>query len=147
MWIGSTRQPDQALIETVFARHAPWARLCWDSELSEPSRTGDIVVEVRTHPSEFSFIVDTIILDKDCDAYELALLIARDLSIALACSTICDGTRHGPTRAPFWCVVWTEGAAFLADDCDSLFAEYYEGCSQDEMQAWGPVKRVRSIEI
>lgn len=146
MWIGSTRPPDRTSIETVFSRHAPWARLCWDSELSEQSRAGDIVIEVRTHPSEFAFIVDTIIL-KDCDAYELGLLIARDLSIALACSTICDGTRHGPTRAPFWCVVWTEGAAFLGDDCESLFAEYYEGCSQEEMQAWGPVKRVRPIDI
>ena len=44
--------------------------------------------------------------------------LAGWLSVELQCRTVCDGSDHVDDDAPFWCVLWDRGRAFLADDAE-----------------------------
>ena len=69
---------------------------------------------------------------------ELVMIeLARRFSEAFSCRAICDGSRYGDSSSPCWCLVWDAGRSYLADDCDTLFADG-EG---------GSVKIVREIHI
>lgn len=148
MWIGLSIEPGRETVETAFARHAPGLKLHWGEWLD--SGHDEAAVTLQTNPSEFPFRLD-VWLPAGFDAYDTGLKIAGELSRALACSTICDGTRHGPTRAPFWSIVWVEGQAFLADDCNTVFVDYNHQAddeADDEPRTpLGPVKIVGPLPI
>lgn len=61
--------------------------------------------------------------------------LARQLSIHFSCRVVCDGTGFGDDDSPYWAIVWDCGAAFLANDCGTTYADG-EG---------GPVKLVRPL--
>jgi hypothetical protein len=84
--------------------------------------------------SESPLVLEVSIPDRDPNEdYEEQIRLAKFLSSRLGCRTICDGSGHGPSIAPFWSIVWEDGIAYLADDC--------------ETGRGGPVYIVRPIEI
>lgn len=149
MYVGLSKPADRAAVEAAFARHAPDARLQWGEPAWErlgENDAADVFLTVRSNPSEFPFRLDIHDLSGR-DVYELGLQLARELSIALQCSTVCDGTLHGPSQAPGWCIVWIEGRAFLGDDYGSVFFDHSDDDSEDERSRLGPVKLIRPLDL
>lgn len=149
MYVGLSKPPNRAAVDAAFARHAPDARLQWGEPAWErlgENDAADVFLTVQSNPSEFPFRLDIHDLSGR-DAYELGLQLARELSIALRCSTVCDGTRHGPSQAPGWCIVWIEGRAFLGDDYGSVFFDHSDDDSDAERSRLGPVKLIRPLDL
>jgi hypothetical protein len=63
--------------------------------------------------------------------------LARKFSDTFCCRAICDGSGYGDDTSPFWDIIWDKGKSFLADDCNTLFAD----------QTSGAVKIVREISL
>ena len=143
MWIGLSKFPETESVIAAFASNAPGVTVRWGDLLEDDYHDGVLLVLVQ-NPSEFPFRIDAYRLC-ELDEYDLGLVIARDLSILLDCSTICDGSRHGPTAAPYWSIVWQQGKAFLADDCNSVFVDGSCDVSESERQSLGPVKTIGPI--
>jgi len=120
-WVGLSKKVDIALIE-------------------ESLQMGLNSDSVRENKSEFPLVID---LNYKCSngyqCYRKNLHFAKELSILLKCKTICGGDGSYPgDNNPFWCVIWDNGRAYLADDCDSVFGGDEDG---------GEVKIVRRIHI
>jgi len=145
MYIGLSKLPSRDAVEQAFARHVPGARLWWGS-LTDAEFDGDFALTIDPNASEFSSMLNVWVLSGQ-DGYALGLRIARELSVALDCSTICDGSLHGTDRSPYWSIVWQRGIPFLADDCDTLFADGAGDISPEERQKLGPVRLVSPLTI
>lgn len=91
---------------------------------------GSINAILHSNPSEFPLILDVYPEPPRGPPW-----LARFLSERLSCRTICDGSEHGDSAAPYWSIVWDRGVAWLADDCHTMFADG-EG---------GPVRLVRRL--
>jgi hypothetical protein len=54
------------------------------------------------------------------EVYGYQLQLAQQISQTLQCCTLCDGSLHGDSNAPFWSIIWDCGVPWLADDsaCD-----------------------------
>ena len=101
-------------------------------------REGSINGILAINSSEFPTLLDVFPDPLEPRAvYREQLQLARFLSERLLCRTICDGSEHGDSAAPYWSIVWDGGIAWLADDCGSEYADG-EG---------GPVRLVRRLEI
>ncbi len=59
----------------------------------------------------------------DEDAVAVGVVLARRFATALGCRSLSDGTGFGEYPAPYWDVIWMDGASFLADDCNTAFAD------------------------
>lgn len=136
-YIGLSVEPSREAIAAAFARHAPLARLRWCD--IDDDRAPAIFLELNRNASEFPFMLNTM----NCsgyDCYRLGLDVARELSIALRCRCVCDGSWHGPRPTPYWCVVWIEGQGYLGDDAGTLFADDSTGLSAQERAELRPIK-------
>lgn len=136
-YVGLSVEPGREAVAQAFAVHAPGARLRW-GEIDDDC-AGAVFLQVRRNASEFPFALHATNLAGG-DDYALGLEIARALSLALRCRTVCDGTRHGPTSGPGWCVVWIEGRAFLGDDYGSLFFDDSPELSAGERAKLGAIR-------
>ncbi|QQQ03269.1 hypothetical protein [Lysobacter enzymogenes] len=143
-YIGLSAQPRPDAVAAAFAAHAPQARLRWGE--FDDDCAGVVFVQLHRNASEFPFALHATNLAGG-DDYELGLAIARTLSLALDCRSVCDGTRHGPTRAPGWCVVWDRGQAYLGDDYHSLFYDDSPDLSADERAQLGPIRILHRLEL
>ena len=96
----------------------------------------DVAVSIHDNPSEYPCGLSVLVALID-EAGSAAWLreLARQLSIKFACRVICDGSEFGDDNSPFWSIVWDAGDAYLADDCNTIFADG-EG---------GPVKIMRRL--
>lgn len=143
-YIGLSAHPRRDAVDAAFARHAPGARLrwCpWDEDCADT-----IFLEIDTNSSEFGFVLNA----QDYagyDDYRLGLEIARDLSLALSCNTVCDGTDAGPSPSPGWCVVWVQGRPFLGDDYGSLFFDDSPELTAAERAQLGPIRILGPLEL
>jgi hypothetical protein len=70
------------------------------------------------------------------EIYALQLQLAQRISQSLQCCTLCDGSLHGDTDAPFWSIIWDCGVPWLADDRD---------CDPSEGEP-GLIRRVRRLD-
>ncbi|HHS99812.1 MAG TPA: hypothetical protein ENK73_03055 [Thiomicrospira sp.] len=120
-WVGLSKKVDIVLIE----------------ESLQMSLNSD---SVRENKSEFPFVID-LGYNKCSNGYQCYrknLHFAKELSLLLGCKTICDGSYHGDDNSPFWCIIWDNGRAYLADDCGSVFGGTEDG---------GEVEIVRRVHI
>ncbi|QNK66593.1 hypothetical protein [Variovorax sp. PAMC26660] len=147
MWIGLSREPSRESVERALARHLPGVSVWW-GDLADPEFRGDITLAIEPNPSEFPFVINGwAIGGRDRYQYELGLRLARELCVDLDCSTICDGSHHGPTKSPYWSIVWQQGIPYLADDCRTLFADCQDDMLLEERQQLGPVRLLHVIEV
>ena len=103
MWVGLSKKIDINLIEEALQM-----RVNKD--------------DIQENKSEFPLVVSfNYKASNDYRLYSKNLRLAKKLSLLLACKTICDGSYHGENDSPFWCIIWINGKAYLADDCDSVF--------------------------
>ncbi len=89
-----------------------------------PNLDFDVHVSIELNASEFPLglcILVAMRSGRDMEAWLGG--VARALSNHFDARSICDGTRYGDSRAPYWSLIWDQGVAYLADDCDSLFAD------------------------
>ena len=70
--------------------------------------------------------------------------LARRFAEAFSCRTICDGSGYGDSSAPFWSIIWDEGSAYLADDCNTVFADGEGGAVRVVREIQLPVSRLDS---
>ncbi|ROU05705.1 hypothetical protein [Lysobacter enzymogenes] len=143
-YIGLSAEPRPDAVAAAFAAHAPQARLRWGE--FDDDCAGVVFVELHRNASEFPFALHATNLAGG-DDYALGLAIARTLSLALDCRSVCDGTRHGPGAYPGWCIVWIEGQAWLGDDYYSLFYDDSPELSADERAQLGPIKLLHRLEL
>ncbi|BAV97438.1 hypothetical protein [Lysobacter enzymogenes] len=143
-YVGLSLEPGRQDVAAAFAAHAPHARLRW-GELDDDC-AGVVFLRIERNASEFGFVLSATNLAGG-DDYELGLAIARTLSLALRCRSVCDGTRHGPDASPGWCVVWIEGEPWLGDDYSSLFYDDSPELSAEERAGLGPIKILHRLEL
>ncbi|WP_394540933.1 hypothetical protein PRJ39_10775 [Lysobacter enzymogenes] len=143
-YVGLSVQPGREDVAAAFAAHAPQARLRWGA--LDDDCAGAVFLELHRNASEFPFALHATNLAGG-DDYELGLAIARTLSLALRCRSVCDGTRHGPGRAPGWCVVWDQGRAYLGDDYNSLFYDDSPELSAEQRAQLGPVRLLHQLDL
>ncbi|MFK3647709.1 hypothetical protein ACI2IY_04650 [Lysobacter enzymogenes] len=143
-YVGLSAEPGRDAVAAAFAAHAPAARLRWAG--IDEDCDGVIFLDVQSNASEFPCLLAATNLAGG-DDYELGLAIARDLSVALRCRTVCDGSRHGPGSSPGWCLVWDQGKAFLGDDYGSVFYDDSPELSESERAALGPIRILHPLEI
>lgn len=147
MWVGLSREPTRKIIQQALARHAPGARVWW-GDLADPTFDAEIALSIDPNPSEFPFVINGwVVGGQESHQYELGLRLAEELCVMLDCSTICNGSHHGPTKSPYWSIIWQRGVPFLADDCGTLFADYSDGLSLEERRQLRPVKILHPIQI
>ncbi|MCA9315751.1 MAG: hypothetical protein KDB73_09695 [Planctomycetes bacterium] len=100
-----------------------------------------IVFDMYTNESEFPVYLDfaTFPGPQDEDVLQpVAIELARRISVALGCRTICEGSLYGDNpHLPCYGVMWDVNRAWLVDEGD--FATYDEG--------GGPVELIRPLEI
>lgn len=137
-YVGVSVEPSREAVEAAFAKHAPDVRLRW-CEIDADCDGATIFAKIVANASEFPFVLNTTNLTA-YDCYRLGLEIARELSVALRCRTVCDGSWHGPRRTPYWCVVWIEGHAYLGDDASTVFGDDSPRLSAEERAELGPIK-------
>ena len=122
-----------------------------DWDLSSADRAGealktpaidsaDILFQVEHNRSEFP---TTIQFDRFPGPQNEAVIqstmieLARMFATVFACRTITDGSAYGEDDSPYWDIIWDNGRSFLADDCDSEFAD----------RRGGPVKVARELSL
>ena len=133
--IGKMLTPDEIreAMSAVFAGLVVVVAEAWETvEVSF-----DIGVRLQPNESEFPCgleVAAPMRPGRDLEAWLRGL--AKVLGEHFGVPAICDGTSFGDTDSPYWSLVWKDGAAFLADDLDTTFADG-EG---------GPVKIVRELE-
>lgn len=140
MWIGFSAKISISRLETILKSLYPERRIHW----GELNLNYDICIDRQCNPSEFPFLLDFTFFYQ-VDEYWEAMKLANKLSTSFQCKTIVDSTRHGPTDAPFWCIVWNKGKAYLADDANSIFMEFDVELPVEE-QELGPVSIVKPID-
>lgn len=141
-YVGVSVQPNREAVAAAFARHAPDARLRW-GEIDEECENA-IFLEIAANASEFPFLLQAVNLTAH-DGYRLGLQIACELSIALRCRTVCDGSRHGPFASPFWCLVWDRGQAYLGVDADTVFGDDSPELSAEERARLRPIELLHRL--
>jgi len=145
-YVGLSVEPGREHVHAAFAAHAPHARLRWAEFGDDDDCAGAMFVRIERNASEFGFLLSATNLAGG-DDYELGLAIARTLSLALRCRTVCDGTRHGPGSNPGRCVVWIEGQAWLGDDYHSLFYDDSPELSAEERAGLGSIKLLQRLDL
>lgn len=143
-YVGLSVEPGRDAVAAAFATHAPHARLRWGG--IDDDCAGAVFLQVHRNASEFPFALHAANLAGG-DDYDLGLEIARTLSLALRCRTVCDGTRHGPTSGPGWCVVWIEGRAYLGNDYSSRFFDDSPELSTEERATLGPIELLEPLPL
>ncbi len=141
-YVGLSRAVDRTVVESVLAAHAPGRRAHW-GEWSDAAEA-EFFIQVHDSPSEFPWVLDVCNLS-GLDSYQLGLELAADLSRLLACTSVCDGSLHGPDGSPYWCILWDHGRPFLGDDCNSLFFDGPCVESAEELAQLGPIQRVAPL--
>jgi hypothetical protein len=100
----------------------------------------DILFRVEYNSSEFPTAIhfDAFPGPQD-EAVIMRVMIelARRFANAFGCRTICDGSGYGDSQSPYWDIIWEGGRSFLADDCDTLFAD----------QTGGAVRVIRQLDL
>ncbi len=91
----------------------------WDDEQARQFAAKHVVI-LTNNPSEFPFGLSFQAQGGDHERW--LLNAARTLSVALDCDTVFAGD-PSESDNPFLCVVFKSGAAFLADDEDSMLSE------------------------
>ncbi|SDW89763.1 hypothetical protein [Lysobacter enzymogenes] len=141
-YVGVSVEPSREAVAAAFAQHAPDARLRW-CDIDEDCENA-IFIELCVNKSEFPFVLGTINLTA-YDCYRLGMGIARELSIALRCRTVCDGTWHGSFSSPFWCLVWDQGQAYLGVDAGTVFGDDSPELTAQERAQLGPIKLLHPL--
>ena len=141
MQVGIGKRCDHREVQAALAAYFPSGSVCVYPSIAvfgEYGPEGSINGILTSNPSEFPILLD-VFPDplKPRAVYREQLRLARFLSKRLSCRTICDGSEHGDSAAPYWSIVWDDGVAWLADDCGSMYGDG-EG---------GPVRLVRRLEI
>lgn len=141
-YVGVSVEPSREAVAAAFAKHAPGVRLRWCDLDADCDDT--IFLELTTNASEFPFVLSTWNLSA-YDCYALGLEVARELSIALHCRTVCDGSLRGTFQSPFWCLVWIEGQAYLGVDASTVFGDDSPGLTAQERAELGPIKLLHPL--
>ena len=141
MQVGIGKRCDHCEVQAALVAFFPEGPVCVYASIeafAEYGPEGSINGILAGNPSEFPTLLDVLPDPPEPRAiYREQLRLACFLSERLSCRTICDGSEHGDSSAPYWSIVWVGGVAWLADDCGSVFADG-EG---------GPVRLVRRLEI
>jgi hypothetical protein len=141
MQVGIGERCEAREVQAALAAYFPGAPVCVYPSveaIQERGPEGAFNGVLSANPSEFPVLLDVFPDPGEPRAvYRVQLRLARFLSERLSCRTICDGSEHGDSAAPYWSVVWDGGVPWLADDCGSVYADG-EG---------GPVRLVRRLEI
>lgn len=150
LWIALSVKKSAAEIREVLEQWFPALAIeDWDLSSLDRARealdapeiaAADVLFQVAYNSSEFP---TGIHLDKfpGPDDYAVTqptmITLARMFATAFACRAITDGSGYGENDAPFWDIIWDMGRSFLADNCDTEFAD----------QTGRPVKVVREIAL
>ncbi|MEC7120428.1 MAG: hypothetical protein VXW65_11065 [Pseudomonadota bacterium] len=103
----------------------------WDSIEMEALKTlcaqnSDVIFFISQNESEFPTVIHFDLFPNPQDEAVIMptmIELARRFSVVLDCDSICDGSGYGDSDAPFWSIVWRGGQAFLADNCNTAFAD------------------------
>ncbi|KAJ48738.1 hypothetical protein BD780_000866 [Clostridium tetanomorphum] len=79
--------------------------------------------QVIRNESEFPLVLEFFRLKDVFTEMPTDIYLGYELSIALGCKTIVDGTGFGDDASPYWDIVFDKGCPYLADDLESKFCD------------------------
>ena len=128
----------EPILQAIFPRHnvlvvADIMELLDEVEQTQIQALLQSYQENNEFPNELTVFAHHVM---EHEIYALQMRIAQCVSQALQCCTLCDGSLHGDTDAPFWSIIWDCGVPWLADD---------SACDPSEGEP-GLIRRVRRLD-
>ena len=102
---------EAARAEVLAAVEAPWPPIVYS-------------VEYRSEVTDFPTYVGFDCFPGPAEhAVVAGIVLARRFAAALSCKSLCDGSGLGDDPSPYWSLLWDGDRLFLADDCNTAFAD------------------------
>ena len=140
IWIALSKTVTQSEVASELRRQFPSVTLmARDEAMAIEGSWPPIVFSVdSTLATDFPVVVAfDCFPGNDNEAVAVANALARNFAATYQCRSLTDGSGYGDDQSPYWCILWEGAQAYLADDCNTAFADG-EG---------GNVKIVRPILI